>query len=62
MVSMIKESPQDRASTSSQEALANKKRAVRKEKKKKNLGKINFQTLFPRWRENIRLGSRSKDN
>ena len=33
MVSIIKESPQDRASTSSQEALANKKRAVRKEKK-----------------------------
>ena len=41
MVSMIKESPQDRASTSSQEALANKKRAVRKERKR-NLGKINF--------------------
>ena len=61
MVSTIKESSQDRASTSSQEALANKKRAVRKEKKR-NLGKIKFQTLCPRCRENIRLGTRSKDN
>ena len=30
------------------------------EKRKQNLGKINFQTLCPRWRENIWLGTRFK--